>query len=170
MIPIRRDLVTATVLLVLLMGTDYARSQAATDTSFAASITKVPGGRIHRSLVQPDGKILVAGDFKVANGAARTALVRLNADGTTDPGFASTHYANYSETGTNVLDIELQSDGKILVCGDFFEVNGLLKYRLIRLNTDGTVDETFTQQPITATVFDIAVLPDGKILVGGLFS
>jgi hypothetical protein len=70
--------------------------------------------------------------------------------------------------------IAVQSDGKVLVGGQFgaFNEDGGISH-LVRLNTDGTVDTTFSAN--IGTGFDndvqaIAVQPDGKILVGGVFS
>lgn len=72
----------------------------------------------------------------------------------------------------NTNAIAIQADGKILVGGNFTSYNGVTANRLIRLNTDGTIDNTFvtgTGIP-TWTVNVIHVLPDGNILVGGSFA
>jgi len=82
----------------------------------------------------------------------------------------------------DVYDIKVQADGKYLVAGNFgtYYYNGDNYYSpyLIRLNTDGSWDSTFD---ITSnwdcfgggfdnTVYTIEVQPDGKILVGGVFT
>lgn len=74
-------------------------------------------------------------------------------------GFAN----NYIQTSA------VQSDGKILLGGSFTTYGGLTRARMVRLNTDGTVDTTFSPG-FNNSVFTIAVQGNGKILVGGIFS
>jgi uncharacterized delta-60 repeat protein len=71
-----------------------------------------------------------------------------------------------------VRAITLQSDGKILVGGEFTEYNGEYAGRLIRLNSDGSIDQGFTSggNEFNGTVNTIAVQRDGKIVVGGSFN
>jgi uncharacterized delta-60 repeat protein len=109
--------------------------------------------------IQHDGKILAIENFG--------NLVRLNSDGTIDLGFIS-KIGRDNEIG----DLVIQPDGKFLITGTFFN-EGQEPYRaLIRLNKDGSLDVTFANGvgfPIDE-VYDvnaIAVLIDGKIVVGG---
>ncbi|MCC7501540.1 MAG: T9SS type A sorting domain-containing protein [Flavobacteriales bacterium] len=136
----------------------------------------VGGGGIVRSLArQPDGKILAGGYFQYHDGQARSAVERLNLDGTHDPGFTSPLYA-YSV----VRALAVQADGKILVGGEFTatEYANMVPgpERLVRVLPDGTRDAGFgiglgvgpgTQT--TGYVHTLAVQPDSKILVGGHF-
>lgn len=62
-----------------------------------------------------------------------------------------------------------QSDSKILVVGNFTEVNGVHRNRIARLNNDGTLDLAFNPNA-NGSVSAIAIQEDGKILVGGLFT
>jgi uncharacterized delta-60 repeat protein len=71
---------------------------------------------------------------------------------------------------TPVLAVALQSDGKVIVGGSFTKFDGLNRNRLIRLNTDGSVDDTFNAFVMNGEVRTILVLPDGKILAGGTFT
>ena len=65
----------------------------------------------------------------------------------------------------------IQSDGKIIACGEFTTFNGLSINRLTRLNTDGTIDEGFNiNQGPNNVVKVIAIQQDDKILVGGDFN
>lgn len=119
--------------------------------------------------VQPDGKILVGGDFTTYNGTARNRIIRLNPDGTIDLTFNP-------GTGCNspVNSISIQSDGKIILAGEFTNFNGTSRNRIARLNTNGSLDLTFTSgvgfngssEYVTSTV----VQTDGKIVVGGDFT
>jgi uncharacterized delta-60 repeat protein len=116
--------------------------------------------------LQPDGKILVGGQFTSFNGSTANRLARLNSDGTLDVGFdMSTGFSD------NVLSIALQPDGKILVGGQFASFDGSTANRLARLNSDGTLDGGFDMSiGFSSSVYSIALQPDGKILVGGQFT
>ena len=116
--------------------------------------------------VQQNGKILVGGNFTLYDGNSASYIVRLNSDGTIDNTFAiGTGFDN------TVNPISIQSDGKILAGGDFSTYDGNSVNRIIRLNTDGTVDNTFTiGTGFNSFVVSIATQSDGKILVGGGFT
>lgn len=121
--------------------------------------------------VQPDGKILVGGGFFSFSGASASMIVRLNADGSVDPGF---------NTGTGadwiVFSIAVQPDGKILLGGNFDTFNGLPRSGITRLNADGSQDLAFnpgsglsTTGP-AKTINAFALQPDGRIVIAGQFS
>jgi len=96
----------------------------------------------------------------------RKKLARLNSDGSADTSFPDPNI------NSQVYAITMQSDGKILVGGFFTSVGGLPRNRLVRFNSDGTLDAGFNAN-IVGTLGDvssIAVQADGKILVGGLFT
>lgn len=116
--------------------------------------------------IQPDGKILVGGGFTSYNGTPANKIIRLNSDGTVDGTF---------NIGTGfdltVWAINLQSDGKILVGGDFTQYNGNSHLHLIRLNSNGSVDNTFDLGTgLNNTVYDIVLQNDGKIIILGDFT
>jgi uncharacterized delta-60 repeat protein len=112
---------------------------------------------------QPDGKILVGGQFSTFAGVSTSAnMVRINTDGTVDTTF------NPNPNGA-VDAIALQSNGQILIGGGFTTVAGQTYSYLARLNTDGTVDTKFVPAPDLG-VTCIAVQSDGKIIAGGYFS
>jgi len=121
-------------------------------------------------VVQPDGKILIGGDFTTLspNGGApvtRNRIARLNPDGTLDTVF------NPNANGI-VRSIALQADGKILVGGSFNGANsigGQTRNRIARL--DATTGQADSFNPNAAGEVDvIAVQGDGKIVVGGDFN
>lgn len=121
-------------------------------------------GEIRSITLQPDGKILIAGDFTTYNGTARKRIARINADGSLDATFDSSNY------GPNQLvnQVILQPDGKVIVVGKF-TVYGLARNRIARINTDGTVDSTFNASWVDNDVNSVALQPDGKIIIGGNF-
>ena len=84
--------------------------------------------------IQADGKILVGGSFSQFNGVTRNRLVRLNADGTEDTGF--TVGTGFNNT---VRAIALQSDGRILVGGQFTQYNGTSQNYIARLTSSGLI-------------------------------
>ena len=68
-----------------------------------------------------------------------------------------------------VWALAVQSDGKIVVGGDFTTLGGQTRNRIGRLNADGTLDTTFNPGANNA-VYALAVQSDGKIVVGGNFT
>jgi uncharacterized delta-60 repeat protein len=121
--------------------------------------------------LQPDGKILVMGDFFQYQGSETIHhIVRLNANGSLDTSFnASAVSQNLSDTyncnGAIFKCAALQPDGKILVGGKFPNYGGLDSPNLIRLNSNGTVDNTFTGG-INIEVSTISRQNDGNFIIG----
>ncbi|MFN0130340.1 MAG: cadherin-like beta sandwich domain-containing protein [Verrucomicrobiales bacterium] len=144
------------------------------DGSVESTATFNPGtganGIVYSVALQPDGKILLAGDFTSVNGQARNRIARLHADGNLE----STATFNPG-TGANstILCVTVQADGKILCGGSFSSVNGQARNRIVRLHADGTVESTATFNPGTGangSVSSVALQADGKILLSGNFS
>ncbi|HMC28068.1 MAG TPA: delta-60 repeat domain-containing protein, partial [Verrucomicrobiae bacterium] len=123
----------------------------------------VTGGLIRTIAAQPDGKIVIGGNFTTVGTTARTRLARLNANGSLDTTFPNT-VAN-----GEVFSLALQADGKIVVGGAFSTLGGQPHSFLGRLNSDGTLDNAFTVGA-NDWVRAVAVQIDGKILVGGAFT
>ncbi|PYJ04426.1 MAG: hypothetical protein DME25_09980, partial [Verrucomicrobia bacterium] len=122
--------------------------------------------------VQADGKVLVGGLFTAVNGATRYAIVRLNPDGTLDSSFTALNWQdNFGNNGA-ANSIVLQPDGKIFVGGIFNYLNATARGSVARLNSGGTVDTSFLNGLAGANgnVNAVALQPDGKVLVGGVFS
>ncbi len=114
--------------------------------------------------IQSDGKILIYGDGTVLN-----SIYRLNTDGSIDTSFNLGQF----DVLADIQTIELQSDGKILVGGFFSTFSGISVNDLIRLNSDGTLDNTFsigTGIGPAQYIYDLHIYPDGKILVIGDFT
>ena len=137
------------------------------DTTFDTGTGFNLYGNVYSIVLQSDGKILVGGTFDSYDGQSiGENIVRLNSDGTLDTTFVT-------GTGFNneVSSITLQSDGKILVGGSFGQYNGESVVRIVRLNTNGSLDTTFiTGTGFNGSVFVITLQSNGKILAGGQFS
>lgn len=138
-------------------------------------------------VVEPDGKILVGGNFTrfyrpVVGWTNVQKMVRLTADGFYDPPFdvgsGPFDFFDSSNSQSGIRALVRQTDGKILAGGNWQRVSGQNRPVLIRLNADGTIDNTFSVmlQKNSATTWPaegfcnvacIALLPSGKILIGG---
>jgi uncharacterized delta-60 repeat protein len=125
-------------------------------------------GEILALVALPDGKAIVGGSFTSVNRVLRNRIARLNPDGSVDTDF---NPGTGAEASIRVL--RLQPDGKILLGGQFSRYNGTPRSCVARLNSDGSVDTTFSPgRGVGGTLFvnTMAVLSDGKIMVGGDFS
>lgn len=115
--------------------------------------------------VQADGKILVGGSFIFFNGQNIRYFLRLNSNGTIDTSFVTN-----DEPGNRVTDIEIQTDGKILVSGAFSSNGGDSRNLIARINSDGSLDTSFTADFAPSNVVsDIEIQTDGKIFAAGNF-
>lgn len=128
-------------------------------------------GNVYAVAVQPDGKVLVGGNFTTVqpNGATtvtnRQSLARFNPDGTLDGTFKA------SVEG-QVNAIALQADGAVVIGGKFTKVDGATRNNAARLKPDGTLDTTFDPNAAGSLVPDVrAVLvqANGQIVIGGSF-
>jgi uncharacterized delta-60 repeat protein/uncharacterized repeat protein (TIGR02543 family) len=152
------------------MGGDDIALYAMWGGSGSIDITFKPGtgadSEINSMAVQSDGKIIIAGDFTTYNGISRNHIARLNADGTLDTSFDPGSGAN-----NTIYAVAVQSNGKIIIAGDFTEYNGISRSRIARLNTDGTLDAAFDPgSGADNSVYSVAIQDDGKIIAGGIFT
>lgn len=139
-------------------------SQNLADTSFYSGLAT--SSTVYSTVVQPDGKIIVGGNFDTYSGIPSHMIARLNADGSLDTTFDQGPES--STTYGALYTLLLQPDGKILIGGGFNLFRGLSISYLARLNPDGTLDETFdAQQTVSDAVYAMVLQPDGKIVVGG---
>ena len=157
------------------------------DTAFTTAavvngVTARFNGAIATIAVQTDGKVLVGGSFTTYSAqTGKNYLIRFNSDGTEDTAFSTNAVllgASSAKLTAAVSTIAVQPDGKILIGGAFTGyASSSGKNYLIRLNSDGTEDTTFSTNAVvngvtpkfTTVVNTIAVQSDGKILVGGAF-
>lgn len=124
------------------------------------------GGHVYSTAIQSDGKIIIGGDFWSYNGTNICRIARLNTDGTLDTSF---------NPGTgpagSVRAVSIQSDGKIIIGGDFTSYNGTGRNRIARLNTDGSLDTSFDPGAgANDWVWSISIQSDGQIIIGGDFT
>jgi len=122
-------------------------------------------GEITAAVLQPDGRIVVAGLFTSFNGFTHNRVCRLNANGSVDQTFGLGNGINNA-----ALALALQSDGRIIVGGQFTQVDLTMRNNLARLNTNGSVDLSFDPGiGPSGDVNAIVIQPDGRIVIGGTF-
>ncbi len=166
---------TFALLQVLSTATETAAQLV--DPGFAASIPLNSEGSITALALQPDGKILVgvSGPKEGMPAPASRFLLRLLPNGTLDNTFNATFDSSSPEVA--IYSIVVQPDGKILAGGYFTAVNGANvdgRSYIVRLHPNGSTDGGLTP-PLAASapaaasniVADIALQPDGKILIAG---
>jgi len=117
--------------------------------------------------VQGDGKILVGGSFTQFNTSAKGRILRLTTSGAIDTGF------NSGGSGANdvVNTIALQSNGKIILGGNFVQFNTSAKTRIVRLSTTGAIDNTLSAgSGATSAINGIVWQTNGGLIVVGAFT
>lgn len=138
------------------------------DGSLDASFNSGAGvnGTINAACIQTDGKIVISGDFTTYQGIARNRVARINANGTIDNTFLPGSGAN-----NYVLVTSLQLDGKITLGGGFTSYAGASRNYIARINSDGSLDNSFSPGSGTnSQIESIALQDDGKLLMGGGFT
>ena len=131
------------------------------DSSFKPSLARNGSTndlRITGLHVQPDGKIIAAGNFTEVNGAPQNGVVRLLPNGSTDPSFASG-----LSNGVSITTSLLLPSGSILLAGDIAVSNET--QLLVRLGTNGMFESSVSGFP-SNTVTTMKLQPDGKIMAG----
>lgn len=126
-------------------------------------------GAISDAVFTSDGGILIVGSMTSYNDAFVGGIVKLTASGAFDP------YFNQSRTGAQgrVLSIATQSDGKLIIAGDFTSYNGVRVGGVARIFADGALDTSFNpggKGVVNPGVIQtIAIQKNGNILLSGSF-
>jgi uncharacterized delta-60 repeat protein len=139
------------------------------DSSFSSG-SGFNGTSVNKIILQPDGKIVVAGKFTTYNSVPANNIIRLLSNGSVDNGFLS-GAAVGGIPNAEAYAIALQSDNKILIGGRFNSYDNNTSKNIARLNTNGTFDNTFISGTgFNNHVYEIAVLPNDKIYISGGFT
>jgi uncharacterized delta-60 repeat protein len=134
------------------------------DTTFT---TPVLNQGVYSIAVQSDNKIIIGGAFTTVSGIASPRIARLDVNGARD----ATFNVGTAGAGSIVRDIKIQSDSKVIAVGDFTTYSGSSVGRIVRINTNGTLDTTFvTGTGLGNSAFNVNIQSDGKILVTGGFA
>ncbi len=155
------------VLISVCIGTFLYTNAFAGQTDKDALLTIPSGiwfnGPVYVITPQDSNKMLVWWEFTWYNWYTTNKIVRLYTDGRRDATFDI-----WSGFNDAIRAIVIQNDGKILVWWHFTNYNWTVVNRIIRLNTDGSIDTSFVIWSwFNAQVRVIALQNDGKILVWG---
>lgn len=128
-------------------------------------------GGVFAIVVQPDGKIVIGGDFSAVNGIPCQNIARLNKDGSLDQTFAK----QYTDGANGMVYALAILPGKgVIVGGAFTEAGNQSRANVALYKFDGTLDSNFGSseggQVTNGAVRSLAVQPDGKIILGGNFT
>jgi uncharacterized delta-60 repeat protein len=146
------------------------QSDGTPDATFADPVVDGP---VYALAVQADGKILIGGAFAHVSGQQYFRIARLNADGSLDPTSIDT-----DASSEPVWALAVQHDNKILAAGTNLNFgSGQFRSGVARLNSDGSVDDTFVDPQVSSTtpfdnfsVYALALQADGKVVIGGAFT
>lgn len=124
-------------------------------------------GSVRAMLIQPDGKIMIAGQLRAVNNTGAGRVARLNANGTVDSSF------NSGTGADNIIWAMTQdSSGNTYIAGDFLNVNGTPRAGLAKLHPDGSLDSTFNPGTGFNNSPRALARPNGSagLVVGGFFT
>ena len=99
------------------------------DATFNPGTGADGGGGVWTTSIQSDGKIIIGGFFTSYNGIARNRIARLNTDGALDTSFNPGAGAN-----DNVKTTSIQSDGQLIIGGQFTSYDGIARNYIARIN------------------------------------
>src|SRR5262245_12272309 len=125
--------------------------------------------------IEPDGKIVIVGAAAVGSSDG-FAVVRLNPNGSPDPGFGSNGVTiTKIDEGSGAWAVALQPDGKIVAAGYSAQTIGFSRFAVARYDAQGSLDVSFGVNGTVTTpgheygglANALAVQPDGKIVVAG---
>jgi uncharacterized repeat protein (TIGR01451 family)/uncharacterized delta-60 repeat protein len=138
------------------------------DLTFDLGANAPTNGSVSCLALQPDGKVVIGGSFANLGSQPLSGLARLNADGSADTNFDAN--LGFGVDGV-VQAVAIQGGTQIVIGGEFQNVGIAQRTRIARLNSDGTVDNTFNSGTgADDTVYNISAQPDGTMYVGGLFT
>lgn len=125
-------------------------------------------GTIYALAMQNDGKIILGGQFSTVNGVQRSNVARLNGDGTLD---RTIFEGSIGGVNGPVYAVAVEPQGGIVIGGLFSQVGTVPRLNIARFNVDGTPDKYFDMgKGANGKVQAILIQPDGKIVIGGMFS
>jgi uncharacterized delta-60 repeat protein len=138
------------------------------DGTVETTFTPTANAQVSAIALQPNGQIVIGGSFTtIAANATATAVVRnyiarLNTDGGLDTAFDP-------NSNAAILAVAVQSDGSVLMGGNFTSVGGWDTPYINRTSSTGANDPLFGHRA-NGSVSTFAIQPNGAILVGGAFT
>jgi uncharacterized delta-60 repeat protein len=144
---------------------------------YGETLTFTENDLLSAAKLLPDGKILVIGETNNSNGSNQNMIIaKINSNGTLDTSFGNNGKTTFSTSPAyeQPYSLDIQSDGKILITSLNPAAQG--SYNLLRLNQNGTFDNTFGTNGVVSgtlglTSYDngnlVKIQSDGKIIVAG---
>ena len=146
------------------LGLIKLNSDGSINTSFGTNLKGISGGtNIQDIQLLSDNSVLLGGAFTGYTGTNASSLIKLNSDNSLNTTF-TTNFYNIGFTTSFVYGIGVQSTGKIILVGEFIYSTYTNRVGIIRINSDGTIDNTFN---VISGLYDILstnilVLSDDK--------
>jgi uncharacterized delta-60 repeat protein len=141
------------------------------DLDFATAPSRGVAGVVEAIANSPGGGVYLGGDFTGVHGVPRSRVARLRPDGEVDTAFDPGRGPN-----GNVTALAVEGDGRLLIGGDFSDVNGVPRPFVARLEANGALDLTFdpgagpTRTNGAPFVRTLVAETNGSVLVGGAFT
>ena len=127
---------------------------------------------VEGAALQPDGKIVLAGTGSENHGVF--AVARLTANGRIDPDFGAGGKTTLAVgQSASAVRVVIKRDGRIVAVGSSEGARGGNPLVIAQFKTNGQTDSAFGDQGLVlmggdrARAYDVAVLPDGKIITVG---
>lgn len=164
---------TSIVFFILTAAFAKAQSAGELDTTFHSGW--FANGNINCAVLQPDGKIIVAGAFTTFNHTHANKIVRLYPDLTVDESFEMDVLPD-----GDIMAVNVTADGKIIIGGNFIYLGEYESHHIARLNSNGTLDFSFNVgtaigpligfDSYITKVENIDITADNKIVIAGYFN
>lgn len=165
--PFRKIIVSFLVAVGLIsLAQPAAAAPGDTDLTYTGKAYGPISPIIRAVALQPDGKLILGGYMHAVYGTSLYPITRLNPEGSVDQSFIlDTDIRSIDPYSVAVLD-----NGQILVGGSYrYSPMDASAPLLKRLNSNGSLDPSFTTVIADGVVYGMAVQPDGKVLAGGTF-
>jgi uncharacterized delta-60 repeat protein len=167
---------------ILVGGHTFLNPDGTVDNTYTVHAT----GELICAAVQPDGKVVLGGDFEYTyiGSDPDHSIIRLNPDGSLDQSFndGSGLFGSIGagNTAYDPYALMIQDDGKIIIAGDFISYDEVNSPYLVRVNPDGSFDPSFNHvmspewSPWDTIgpdyrIFKLIPMNDGTILACGEF-
>lgn len=134
------------------------------DIDFQNALGSGPNKYVTGINVDNKGNYLISGPFEAFNGHYVDGLVRIYPDGTFDNSF------NPNVSTINIQDVLILPNDQIIIVGGFTAIDYISRQSVAKLNSDGSLDETFNSAnviPSKSVITSIKAQSD-KFIIGGL--
>jgi len=177
------------------LGTFYATASPVMSSATAGSVTYVStvapridltrgpsSSTVNSILMLGDGKAFVSGGYAQYTQVVRNGVARVHGDGKLDTTFnpvgATTVVGSTNSAATPAVAVVSAAlalaEGKTFIGGAFLQYNGTARNRVARLNSDGSIDTSFSptaaSNPGANNTVLAAAISEGKVLIGGSFT